>query len=151
VIVKRGEAKETSALGDEGKSFSFDHRADGYGRGEGGVCIILKSLEAAKASGDRIRAVIRRSGINHSGHSHGITNPDMTAQVQLMSQVYQSAGLDPCETDFVESHGTGTKRGDPIEAGSVAQVFSTNRSPDNPVYIGSAKSNFGKVDPVLMI
>ncbi|KAF7589013.1 hypothetical protein BBP40_004840 [Aspergillus hancockii] len=134
------------ALGDEGKSFSFDHRADGYGRGEGGVCIILKSLEAAKLSEDRIRAVIRNSGINHSGHSHGITNPDMTAQVQLMSQVYQSAGLDPCLTDFVECHGTGTKRGDPIEAGSVAQVFSANRTPDNPVYIGSAKSNFGHLE-----
>lgn len=131
------------AVGGQGKSFSFDHRADGYGRGEGVVCIILKSPESARASRDNVRAVIRNIGINHSGHSAGITNPDKTAQAELMANVYQSAGLDPTETDFIEGHGTGTKRGDPIEAEAVAEVFVEDGRRRHPLYLGSAKSNFG--------
>jgi acyl transferase domain-containing protein len=131
------------AVGAQGKSFSFDHRADGYGRGEGVVCIVLKSPESARASRDSVRAVIRNCGVNHSGHSAGLTAPSATGQAELIARVYQSAGLDPCETDFVEGHGTGTKLGDPIEVESVARVFTGSRCKSRPLYLGSAKSNFG--------
>ena len=87
---------------------SFDHRATGgFGRGEGVGCIILKRLDEAIRDGDKIRAVIRNSGINQDGKTVGITMPSSDAQVALARSVYHSAGLDPLETAYVESHGTG--------------------------------------------
>lgn len=87
---------------------SFDDRAtSGFGRGEGVGCVILKPLAAAIRDGDKIRAVIRNSGINQDGKTVGITMPSPDAQEALIRDVYRSAHLDPLETVFVESHGTG--------------------------------------------
>lgn len=87
---------------------SFDHRATGgFGRGEGVGCVILKPLDEAIRDGDKIRAVIRNSGINQDGKTVGITMPSSDAQKALTRAVYQSADLDPLETAYVECHGTG--------------------------------------------
>ncbi|KAK2053251.1 hypothetical protein LY76DRAFT_668243 [Colletotrichum caudatum] len=109
------------ALSSDGKCFSYDGRANGFGRGEGASCLILKRLDRAIEAGDPVHAVIRNSAANHSGRTRGITLPSQVAQEQLLWRVHQEVGLEPAETDVVEGHGTGTPK----------------------VYLGSLKSNFG--------
>jgi acyl transferase domain-containing protein len=132
-------------LSAEGRCFSFDHRADGYSRGEGVGTIILKPLHRAIRDGDTIRAIVRGTGVNQDGKTQGITLPSSKAQAGLIRDVYQNAGLEPQETMFVEAHGTGTAAGDPIEARALAEVF---RSTHNgiPLYVGASKSNLGHLE-----
>jgi acyl transferase domain-containing protein len=92
-------------LSSEGRSFAFDSRANGFGPGEGAGCLVLKPLEDAIKAGDPIRAVIRNSGINQDGRTKGLTLPSGQAQEALSRHVYGSAGLDPTQTDYVETHG----------------------------------------------
>ncbi|EDN97069.1 hypothetical protein SS1G_01997 [Sclerotinia sclerotiorum 1980 UF-70] len=131
---------------DEGRSFSFDSRGTGYGRGEGCGLIVLKPLEQALKDNDNIRAVIRGSGINQDGKTPGITMPNGSAQESLMKRVYESAGIDPKDTGYVEAHGTGTKVGDPIEATALYNVFGEGRNARNPLFVGSVKSNIGHLE-----
>ncbi|KAJ5101975.1 polyketide synthase, partial [Penicillium alfredii] len=134
------------ALSPEGKSFSYDVKASGFGRGEGGACLILKPLDEAIKDGDPVQAVIRNSACNHAGRSEGITMPRRSTQERLLRKVHEEIGLDPSDTPVVEGHGTGTKAGDPIEAGSFATVLGSKRTPLDPLYIGSLKSNFGHLE-----
>nr|ALQ32754.1 putative polyketide synthase [Fusarium avenaceum] len=129
------------ALSPDGKCFSYDVRANGFGRGEGASCLILKRLDEAIEAGDFIHAVIRNSAVNHSGRTRGITMPSQAAQEELLWRVHQQAGLNPADTDVVEGHGTGTPVGDPIDAAAAANVVGRDRQ--DKVYIGSVKSNFG--------
>ncbi|QSZ34031.1 hypothetical protein DSL72_005611 [Monilinia vaccinii-corymbosi] len=131
---------------DEGRSFSFDSRGTGYGRGEGCGMIVLKPLEQALKDNDSIRAVIRGSGINQDGKTPGITMPNGSAQESLMKRVYESAGIDPKDTGYVEAHGTGTRVGDPIEAAALYNVFGEGRNARNPLFVGSVKSNIGHLE-----
>ena len=112
-----------SALGflsPDSRCYSFDHRANGYSRGEGVGTVILKPLSAALRDGNTIRAVVRGTGVNSDGRTPGITMPSKEAQETLIRDVYSKAGLDPRDTGFVEAHGTGTPAGDPVEAGAIA-------------------------------
>lgn len=133
-------------LGESGRSYAFDQRATGFGRGEGAGCIILKSLEDAEAAGDAIRSVIVNSGTNQDGRTRGITMPNSEAQEKLMREVYQAARIDPSMTGYVEAHGTGTKVGDPLEAKALNAVFGKGRTPKQPLFIGSLKSNVGHLE-----
>ena len=133
-------------FGDEGRSYSYDSRATGYGRGEGVVSLILKPLEKAILDGDNIRAVIRNTGINQDGKTAGITFPSCDAQASLIKSVYEAAGIDPRETDYVEAHGTGTAAGDPVEAEAIARSLTKNRALGNPLIVGSVKSNIGHLE-----
>ena len=130
----------------DGRCYSFDHRANGYARGEGTACIVLKSLEDAIKDGNTVRAVIRHTGVNQDGKTAGITLPSREAQQALIESVYKAAGLDPVETSYVEAHGTGTPAGDPLEASALASVFSPGRAVDKPLRIGSIKSNVGHLE-----
>ncbi|KAI2086823.1 hypothetical protein LOZ36_003157 [Ophidiomyces ophidiicola] len=132
-------------LGPEGKCFSFDHRAEGYGRGEGVGSIVIKTLESAIRDGDTIRAVIRASGVNQDGRTPGITLPSSKAQSNLIREVYSRASLDPNITMFVEAHGTGTAAGDPIEAQGIADGFGSTRR-NMPLHIGALKANIGHLE-----
>ncbi|KAG8405408.1 Type I Iterative PKS [Metarhizium acridum] len=134
------------ALSPEGKSFSYDAKASGFGRGEGAACLVLKPVVDALENGDPIHAVIRNSACSHSGRSESITMPSRDAQERLLRQVHAEIGLRPAGTPVVEGHGTGTQVGDPIEAGAFATVFASERTPTDPVYIGSLKSNFGHLE-----
>ncbi|KAF2725988.1 thiolase-like protein, partial [Polychaeton citri CBS 116435] len=129
------------ALSPDGKCYSYDSRANGFGRGEGGACLILKRLDDAIAAGDPIHSVIRHTVGNHSGRTRGITMPSQPAQEDVLLRVHREVGLEPSETSYVEGHGTGTQVGDPIDAGAIANVVGKDRT--DPVYIGSLKSNFG--------
>ncbi|KAI8945912.1 ketoacyl-synt-domain-containing protein [Xylaria longipes] len=131
---------------DSGRSYSFDSRGTGFGRGEGCGVIVLKPLDQARKDNDQIRAIIAGSGINQDGKTPGITMPCGEAQENLMRQVYNNSGLNPADCGFVEAHGTGTRVGDPIEATAIHNVFHQGRTPRDPLYLGSVKSNIGHLE-----
>ncbi|KAL8907696.1 MAG: hypothetical protein Q9207_001265 [Kuettlingeria erythrocarpa] len=133
-------------LSPAGKSYAFDHRASGYGRGEGSATVIVKRLDDALRDGNPIRAIIRGSGMNQDGKTETITTPSKEAQEHLIRSCYQTAGLDPSETAYVEAHGTGTPTGDPIEARAIASVFANNAFGEQPVRLGSVKTNIGHTE-----
>ncbi|CAI6339140.1 unnamed protein product [Periconia digitata] len=133
-------------LSPEGKCYSYDVKATGFGRGEGAGCVVIKKLSDAIACGDPIRAIIRNTASNHSGRTQGISMPGRGAQVSLLKNLHEEVGLDPNETTYAEGHGTGTPVGDPIEASAIAEVVGSRRSPQNPLYLGSVKSNLGHIE-----
>uniref|UniRef100_A0A093XSQ6 Lovastatin nonaketide synthase n=1 Tax=Talaromyces marneffei PM1 TaxID=1077442 RepID=A0A093XSQ6_TALMA len=132
---------------DEGKTYAFDNRAtSGFARGEGAAVVLLKPLDDAIRDKDPIRAVIVNSGVSQDGRTQGITSPNGRAQEELIRRVYNEAHIEPEDCGFVEMHGTGTKVGDPIEATAVHAALGHGRSPKNPLYIGSVKSNVGHLE-----
>ncbi|KAK8045422.1 hypothetical protein PG993_005446 [Apiospora rasikravindrae] len=133
-------------LSPDGKSQAFDEKANGYARGEGAAFCILKPLELAITNGDVIRGVIRNSAVNQDGYTNGITLPSCDAQQALIRKVYADAGLSLAHTGYVEAHGTGTPAGDPLEAEALGKTFGQARRRDDPVYIGSIKSNVGHLE-----
>lgn len=131
-----------------GKSFSFDHRAieaSGYGRGEGCSGVVLMPLSQAIKQGQPIRAVIRNSVVNQDGKTQGISVPSATAQSDAIERAYSQVGL-PLYADYVEAHGTGTKVGDPIEAKAIAKILGATRRSNDPLPIGSLKANIGHLE-----
>jgi acyl transferase domain-containing protein len=90
------------ALSVHGRSYSYDHKASGFGRGEGAACLLIKPLDAALKAGDPIQAIIRNSACNHGGRSEGITMPNGIAHRELLRTVHAAVGLDPSETAVVE-------------------------------------------------
>lgn len=115
--------------------YSFDHRANGYARGEGVLALILKPVSDAIRDGDVIRAVIRSTGSNQDGRTPILTQPSADSQEQLIRHVYQKAGLSFDQTRFFEAHGTGTAVGDPIEMKAIGRVFRSHRSSKEPLYV----------------
>ena len=133
-------------LSPDGYCKTFDASADGYVRGEGCGVVVLKRLSDALADGDNIQAVIRGSAVNQDGASSGITVPNKLAQAEVMRQALERAGLEPNQVDFIETHGTGTPLGDPIEVRGLASVYRRGRSPNQPLIIGTAKTNVGHLE-----
>ncbi|TAQ84788.1 hypothetical protein B7494_g6896 [Chlorociboria aeruginascens] len=119
-------------LSNDGKSYSFDSRGAGYGRGEGVGAIVLKRLDDALADGDPIRAVIVNSAVNQDGKTQGITLPSQESQANLERSIYENAGIDPREVTYIEAHGTGTKAGDVAELKAISSIFCEHR--DKPVF-----------------
>ncbi|KAI9892063.1 MAG: Type I Iterative PKS [Vezdaea aestivalis] len=133
-------------LSPDGRCFSFDHRANGYARGEGVGTLIVKRLSDALRDGDTIRAVVRATGSNQDGKSPGITQPLQKSQMTLIRETYAAGGLNLDDTRYFEAHGTGTQAGDPIEAAAISGVFNEHRSKEDPLYFGSVKSNIGHLE-----
>ncbi|MCP4347107.1 MAG: SDR family NAD(P)-dependent oxidoreductase [Desulfobacterales bacterium] len=134
------------ALSPDGRCKTFDASADGFGRGEGCGVIVLKRLSDAKADGDNILALIRGSAINHDGPSSGFTVPNGLAQQKIIAQALENAGVHPSQVSYLEAHGTGTSLGDPIEINASATVLCDGRSSDNPLTVGSVKTNIGHLE-----
>lgn len=141
--VALSKAKMLSA---DGRCKSFDASADGIVRGEGCGMIVLKRLSDAIADGDQILALIRGSAVNQDGASSGFTVPNKAAQEVLLRQALSRARVEPSEVDYIEAHGTGTPLGDPIEIRALAAVFGEGRSPQNPLKVGSVKTNIGHLE-----
>ncbi|HEY2024017.1 SDR family NAD(P)-dependent oxidoreductase [Paraburkholderia sp.] len=138
---------KASMLSPRGRCHAFDATGDGYVRSEGGAFVLLKPLERALADGDTIHAVIAGSGVNSNGHSHGgISVPAAAMQAELLRSVYRRAGVDPRSLAYLEAHGTGTAVGDPIEARALIEAVSGNRPADDPLLIGSVKTNLGHLE-----
>ncbi|HXT68205.1 MAG TPA: polyketide synthase, partial [Vicinamibacterales bacterium] len=133
-------------LSPDGRCKTFDSRADGYGRGEGGAVIVLKRLSDALAHGDRVIAVVRGSAVNQDGRSGGLTVPNGAAQEQVIKEALRQAGLSPADISYIEAHGTGTILGDPIEIEALASVFGPGRHENQPLRVGSVKTNVGHLE-----
>ncbi len=134
------------ALSPDGRCHTFDARANGYVRGEGGGVVVLKRLTDAIRDADPILAVIRGSAVNNDGASNGLTAPNPWAQKALLEEAYRSAGVDTRDVQYVEAHGTGTPLGDPIEAKAIGDILGRGRPSDAPLLIGSAKTNIGHLE-----
>ncbi|MBW4570590.1 MAG: type I polyketide synthase [Tolypothrix carrinoi HA7290-LM1] len=134
------------ALSPDGRCYTFDAAANGFARGEGCGVLVLKRLSDAEADRDNILAVIRGSAINHDGPSSGLTVPNGSAQQVLIRQALKNAKVEPSEINYVEAHGTATSLGDPIEVRALGTVLGEGRSPENPLVIGSVKTNMGHLE-----
>jgi myxalamid-type polyketide synthase MxaE and MxaD len=132
------------ALSASSRCQAFDARADGFVRGEGCGVVILKRLSEALADGDPVLAVIRGSAVNQDGRSAGLTAPNPDAQAELVRRALADAGVDPAEPACMETHGTGTPVGDPIEAEALARVL--GRAGDRPCALASVKTNIGHLE-----
>ncbi|MEU7282893.1 type I polyketide synthase [Streptomyces sp. NPDC045431] len=133
-------------LSPDGRCFTFDARANGFVRGEGGAVVVLKRLSRALADGDRVLAVLRGSAVNNDGGGDGLTVPREEAQRDLLRRACERAGTDPADVQYVELHGTGTAVGDPVEAAALGAVFGAARAgaaDGGSLLVGSAKTNLG--------
>ncbi|KAL7940462.1 polyketide synthase [Trichoderma barbatum] len=135
-------------LNKDGRSYSFDSRGEGYGRGEGIATLVIKRLDDAIRDNDPIRAILRDAAINQDGHTTGITLPSGAAQEALQRQVWSNLGLDPLDVGYVEAHGTGTLAGDGAELEGISRVFCQKRDTNHPLVVGSIKSNIGHLECV---
>jgi len=133
-------------LAPDGKCKTFDSSADGYVRGEGCGIVVLKRLSDALAANDPILALIKGSAVNQDGASGGLTIPSGPSQASVIRQALKNAGCEPSAVDYIEAHGTGTSLGDPIELGSLDQVFSQGRKSNHPLLVGSIKTNVGHLE-----
>lgn len=132
------------ALSPDGRCKTFDASADGYGRGEGCGMVVLKRLSDAIADQDNILAVIRGSAVNHDGYSNGLTAPNGQAQEKLVRQAFKNAQIEPNQIQYIETQGTGTSLGDPIEINALGRALELNS--ESQVLIGSVKSNIGHLE-----
>ena len=130
----------------DGRCKTFDAAADGYVRGEGCGLVLLKPLSAALREGDSIFGVIKGSAVNQDGRSNGLTAPNAQSQQAVITQALKSARLRPDQISYIEAHGTGTALGDPIEVNAIKAVFEPGRSRQNPLFLGSAKTNIGHLE-----
>ena len=133
-------------LSPDGHCKTFDDSADGYVRAEGCAMVTLKRLSDAERDGDNVLAIIRGSACNQDGRSGGLTVPSGNAQEAVIRKALANAGIEPRDVSFVESHGTGTSLGDPIEVQALDHVYSEQRRADRPLVIGSVKSNIGHTE-----
>jgi acyl transferase domain-containing protein/enoyl-CoA hydratase/carnithine racemase/aryl carrier-like protein len=130
-------------LSPDGRCKTFDIGADGFVPGEGVGTLVLKRLADAERDGDSIYGVIIGSGINQDGRTNGITAPSVLSQIELERDIYRRFDIDPATIDYVETHGTGTQLGDPIELEAITTVFREKTARRNFCGLGSVKSNIG--------
>ncbi|MGA9214013.1 MAG: beta-ketoacyl synthase N-terminal-like domain-containing protein, partial [Methylocella sp.] len=136
---------QATMLSPTGLCRAFSAKADGYVRAEGGVVLVLRALGAARASADRVHAVIAGSHSNSDGRTSGISLPSKAHQAALLERAYLKNGINPDAIAFIEAHGTGTRAGDPIEAAAIGEVLGQRRT--RPLPIGSIKTNIGHTEP----
>lgn len=133
-------------LASDGRCKAFDSRADGFVRSEGCGMVVLKRLSDAVASGDPILALIRGSAVNQDGRSSGLTVPNRAAQEAVITDALARGRVRPQEVGYIEAHGTGTELGDPIEARALANILGPGRKTENPLVVGSVKTNLGHLE-----
>ncbi|HEY9767123.1 MAG TPA: SDR family NAD(P)-dependent oxidoreductase [Coleofasciculaceae cyanobacterium] len=137
--------QEGGILSPDGHCRAFDAKAQGTVPGSGVGVVVLKRLEDALADGDCIQAIIRGSAINNDGSGKiGYTAPSIDGQAEVIAEALALAEVEPETISYIETHGTGTALGDPIEIAALNQVFQAGRG--DGCAIGSVKSNIGHLD-----
>ncbi|MCX4246643.1 type I polyketide synthase [Paraliomyxa miuraensis] len=136
----------TQALSPDGRCRAFDAAANGFVRGEGCGFVVLARCSDARRAGHRIWAQIRGSAVNQDGRSTGLTAPNVLAQQALLRDALRDAGVEAREIDFVETHGTGTSLGDPIEFEALRGAIGAFRPEGNPCVLGALKTNIGHLE-----
>ncbi|WP_172387678.1 SDR family NAD(P)-dependent oxidoreductase [Streptomyces sp. MNP-20] len=143
-------AARFGGLSPDGRCFTFDERANGFVRGEGGGVLVLKPLADALADGDDVYCVLNGGAMNNDGAGEGdhagLTVPSASAQEEVVRQAYRRAGVALRGVQYVELHGSGTRVGDPIEAAALGAALGHARQPDAPLAVGSVKSNIGHLE-----
>ena len=134
---------QAGMLSKDGKCHAFDRAANGMVPGEAIAVVVLKRLSQAEADGDPIHAVIRGSGINYDGKTNGITAPSGASQASLLRDVYDRHGVNPEEIDYIVTHGTGTRLGDPVEVNALSEAFKGYTQRQGFCALTSSKTNFG--------
>lgn len=130
------------------KVCAFDKDADGSVGGEGGAVLFLKKLSQALADGDNIHAVIKGSAINSDGRrSNGLSAPNQYAQAEVIERALKNADVGVESISYIETHGTGTRLGDPIEAKGIQLSLSKFTKNKQFISIGSLKTNIGHLNP----
>jgi acyl transferase domain-containing protein/surfactin synthase thioesterase subunit len=133
-------------LSSKGQCSSFSADADGFVRAEGAGLIMLKRLSDALRDGDKIHAVILGGAINNNGVNDTMPATSTPGQIDLLERAYKNADVDPKHVQYIETHGTGTRVGDPVEAKALGQFFSNKRINGDKLYIGSVKTNYGHTE-----
>jgi acyl transferase domain-containing protein len=136
---------EWGMLAGDGKCKVFDSRADGFVAGEGCGVVVLKRLVDALAAEDHIYAVIRGTAVNQDGRSTVLTAPNGPAQESVIRAALENGAVRASDVSFVETHGTGTSLGDPIEVGALRSVYG-NASGAAPCMLGAVKTNIGHLE-----
>jgi len=138
---------KNQALAPDGRCKTYDASADGYGRGEGCGVVVLKRLSDAIADEDNILAMVRGSAVNHDGPSSALTAPSPAAQQAVIRHALASGKADPLQVSYLETHGTGTPLGDPIELQALNAVYCSGRPSERRLALGSVKTNIGHLEP----
>jgi amino acid adenylation domain-containing protein len=144
---KRGQLhQEGGIISPDGHCRAFDADAAGTTFSDGAGVVVLKRLSDAQAAGDRICAVIRGAALNNDGaRKIGFTAPSVDGQAEVIALAHAAAGVDPASISYVETHGTGTPLGDPIEIAGLVKAFGP-RVGKQTCAIGSHKGNVGHLD-----
>lgn len=148
------DASAMGMLSVDGKCKTFDSSANGYVKGEGVGALLLKPLDKAIEDGNPIYAIIKGTAENHGGKANSLTAPNSEAQAELLIKAYEEAGFSPKTVSYIETHGTGTELGDPVEIDGLKKAFSElykrngikNELPPH-IGLGSVKTNIGHLEP----
>ncbi|MEU6396012.1 type I polyketide synthase [Streptomyces cinnamoneus] len=139
-------ASQFGVLSPDGECYTFDARANGFVRGEGAAVVLLKPLSRALADEDEIVCVIHGSAVNNDGRGEGLGVPNPDAQGDVIRAALRQAGVPARDIGYVELHGTGTRRGDQLEAEALGAVFADGREAVGPLRVGSVKTNIGHLE-----
>lgn len=140
---------KSGMLAADGRCKTFDHRADGYVRGEGVGAVLLKPLSDALRDGDTVYALVRGTAVNHGGRAASLTAPNSGSQAEVITAAHRRGGTDASLVGYVEAHGTGTALGDPVELNGLTQAFRELGVPDDRrqfIGLGSVKTNIGHLE-----
>jgi acyl transferase domain-containing protein/NADPH:quinone reductase-like Zn-dependent oxidoreductase len=133
-------------LSPDGRCKAFDSRANGFVPSEGCGVVVLKLLADALRDGDRVYAVVRGTAVNQDGSTNVLTAPNGLAQQEVVRAALQNGQVPPSSISYVETHGTGTALGDPIEVEALAEVVGANAPNTLPCALGAAKTNIGHLE-----
>ncbi len=133
-------------LSPDGRCKAFDSRANGFVPSEGCGVVVLKLLADALRDGDRVYAVVRGTAVNQDGRTNVLTAPNGLAQQEVIRAALQNAQLQPSNISYIETHGTGTALGDPIEVEALTEVLGASTLTEVPCALGAAKSNIGHLE-----